>query len=138
MKRNWIRYGVTVITGLLLGVLVLNTANFFSDAPTMAADDLMKVLCNALFVPGILLFLFGCLAWIAYTGFFDGLAYGVSIAVHALLPFMARSKERPQNYYDYKMEKSEKRAKRPDFVLLIVGGAFMLVSMVFLVLYYIV
>lgn len=132
MKEKLIRYGVLTGTGLLVSVGVMSLRGVFAGG--LSTQDLMKALCDAFFVPGILWVLFGCLAWISFTGFFDGLAYIGSYALHTLLPLFGRS-QRQQKYYDYKTEKMERR-KRPDHALLLVGAGFVLVSFVFWRLYY--
>jgi hypothetical protein len=62
------------------------------------------------------------------------LGYAVRTAAHLLIPF--RKVER-KTFYDYKEERAEKRGKTPSFIG-IVGGVYLLLSAVFLVIFYMV
>ena len=100
------------------------------------AGDLVKVysgLCDAFFVPGILLFCFGLLAFSARGGIFDIFSYGVKSLKVLFTPF--GKPEKHQRYYDYKMEKEALRGK-PKPRTLILGLAFMALAGVCLLLFY--
>ncbi len=91
----------------------------------------MLILCDAFFVAGILLALFGVLLWIASTGFFDSIAYIGRTAAHLLLPFLHGERK---SFYEYKLEKQEKRKETLSFVIY-VGLGFLAVALVFLALW---
>ncbi len=134
MKKRLLKYGISTAIGIIIVILVLNSEGLFfaSGYPT---DVIIMMFCDAFFVAGILLGSFGALLWVSTTGFFDAIGYTAKIVGHMFLPFFGKGKH--QNFYDYKMEKAEKRSKA-EFFLLIVGGSFFSVSMVLLIVWYLV
>ena len=126
VKKKLLQYGITAVVGALIAWWVMDIEGLFiiEGAP----DHTKAILCDAFFVPGVLLTLIGALVWVSTTGLFDGLGYAVKTAAHMFLPFI---KTQRQSYYDYKMEKAEKRGSVPYFIM-IVGIAFILVASVFL------
>ena len=135
MKKRLLQYGITTVVGALIALWVLNVEGFFiiiKDAPDQT-KEIMNILCNAFFIPGLLLVLSGVLMWIASTGFFDSLGYAGRTAAHMFVPFMKPDRK---SYYDYKEEKAQKRGKVPYYIM-IVGAAYILVSIVFTILWYV-
>lgn len=100
--------------------------------PPEQRQRIMAALSDGFFITGVLLASVGLLTWISSTGFFDMLSYGLR-ALTSLVPFKPPKKPKP--FYDYKMEREEKR-KKPLNSMLIVGGAYLLLAVVFTVLYY--
>ena len=90
-------------------------------------QQISYILCDAFFVPGIFLFSFGVLAFCAYGGIFDMLAYGGHSLLVLFTPF--RSPEKHQKYYEYKLMK-EARLQKPKPRTLILGSVFMLLAVV--------
>ena len=121
MKKKLLQYGICLLIGALMAYWVMQTEGLslvWGNYAEMAA-----VFCDAFFVPGILLTMVGCLIWIATTGFFDSIGYAVKVGMHIILHFFNKGERK--SYYDYKMEKDEKRGKTPIFVFIV--GAFYLV-----------
>lgn len=122
MKKKLLQYGICGIIGALIAYWVMDLEGLFLVWGKM--PDTWSILCDAFFVPGILLTMFGILFWIANTGFFDSIAYAFRTAGHILLPFIRSDRK---TFYDYKAEKAEKRTSTPYFVL-IVGVFYLLLS----------
>ena len=120
MKKRLIQYGVCGVVGALIAYWIMNSKGLFSLGYSTA--DVFLILSDAFFVPGILITLFGVLLWIATTGLFDSIGFAFSSAAHALLPFIRHDHK---TFYDYKMEKAEKRGSTPYFMLIV--GAFYLI-----------
>ena len=92
-----------------------------------------RYLSDGFFVSGMMLTGLGALIWISTTGFFDMLSYGV----HSLTVLFSTLKK-PQDhasFYDYKTARDAKRGK-PRFGILFAGVGCILVSLLFLTLYY--
>lgn len=129
MKKRILQYGISFLIGALLACWVMNIEGLFLvDVPS----EIAAILCDAFFVPGILLTMVGCLIWIATTGFFDSIGYAVKVGMHILLPFFNKGERK--SYYDYKMEKDEKRGKTPIFVF-IVGAFYLILSGIALIIW---
>lgn len=131
MRKKLFQYGFCVLFGALIAYWVMDSQGLFVVwSETSAA---LAILCDAFFVPGILLASFGALFWIACTGFFDSVAYAFRTAGHILLPFFRIEKK---SYYDYKTEKAEKRAPVPGFIFY-VGVFYLALSVICLVIWYV-
>jgi hypothetical protein len=132
MKTKLLKYGIASVVGIFITVLVLESQGFFLVfAESLLQKEIQLIclmLCDGFFVSCILITLFGILVWIASTGFFDSLGYALKTAAHLLIPFKRGQRK---SYYDYKMEKEEKRMPAQSF-LIWVGLVFLAISAVFL------
>lgn len=130
-KGVCIAYAVNVALGLAIGALVGNSKGLFGGS--LAGIALFACLSDSFFVPGILLAGFGALLKIAEGGFFDGVGYGLKRAALSLIPGARIKKE--ETYAEYKERKEKSRKHAVLWVPLIVGGVFVALGAVFLILY---
>ena len=113
----WIAWG----RGLAWGHSFAENARFLSDG------------C---FVVGLWLTGLGGLIWVSTTGFFDIMAYSIRYGLHALVGLLIPQKRTPgMSFYDYKLEREEKR-RAPRYGLLLTGVALVVLSALFLWVYY--
>lgn len=117
--RRWIAYLITTLIGLAMAVGVFLGRGGFGLTDQMA---FLSALCDAFFVPGILLCSVGVLVLVSSDGFFDIFGYGFSSLLVLFSPL--RKPEKHQRYYDYKKAKAARR-KKVNNVVLWVGLAFM-------------
>lgn len=128
VKTNMIKYGTcTVVTVLLMLAYLLPR-----DFRGAALQDQYRMLCDAFFIPGILLILAGALVWVAGEGAFHGISYCLRIAAYALIP--GKRKDAYEKYGDYVERKSRNKVSGYGF-LFYYGMAVMALSLVFLLLY---
>lgn len=80
------------------------------------AIENVHALCDACFLVGTVYFSIGALTAISTTGFFDIFGYGFK-SIKAMFTFAKRGEEY-MSYYDYKLERAEKRAPLTWHVLL--------------------
>ncbi|MBR5720989.1 MAG: DUF3899 domain-containing protein [Clostridia bacterium] len=130
MKKKLLQYGICFLIGAALALWVMYSEGLFIPNNPV---DVPAVLCDAFFVPGILMVMVGALLWISTTGLFDALGYAFRVAGHNLLPFLF--KKDIDSFYDYKTEKDGKRMKTPVFIF-IVGVVFLVASGIALAVYY--
>ena len=130
MKKKLLQYGISTAVGAAISIWVMYMEGLF-EIEGLTTDLIYMILCDAFFVAGIFLALFGALVWISSTGFFDTFGFAFCTAAHLILPFI---KHDTQTFYDYKTEKAEKRGDPKGF-LAIVGIGYLLVSTVFLILW---
>lgn len=95
--------------------------------------EMMGKICNCFFVPGSLIVSLSLLGLLANKGTYDSFGYIFSnFSLHNI--FMKNQPKKYQSLYDYKQAKDEKRSPwKPTGV--IVGGAFMGISLIFFILY---
>ena len=130
MKKKLLQYGICSLIGAALALWVMYSEGLFIPNNPV---DVSAVLCDAFFVPGILMVMFGALLWISTTGLFDALGYAFRVAAHTLLPFLFKTDI--LTFYDYKSEKDGKRMKTPVFIF-ISGVVFLAASGIALAVYY--
>ncbi len=123
------KYLITVAMGLIIAFLALLPRDIFH---LTAAVDIMKAFCDAFFVSGVLITCIGGLVFVSNGGVFDMLAYGMRTFFESFKKNVTDRKYR--TYYDYKESKKDK--KRNFGFLVVVGVAFIVISLVFLALYY--
>lgn len=129
-RKVILQYAITTVAAGLVSLLALHLRDFWSATELV---DKYKYLADAFTIPGVLLIMISALIWISSTGFFDGIAYAATRVGGMLIPFYKKGKEH-QTYYDYKMSKKDKAPHGYSF-LFFVGLAFMVVSIVFVVLF---
>lgn len=114
MKKRVIPF---ILGGVLAAVIAANHANG-------ETGNLLGLMSDACFVPGVLLSGVGMIMRIGDAGVFDMLAYGVADMTRAV-------KGGKQSYYDYK----KKRYGKPlcGSGLLLAGGVYLFLAVVFLV-----
>ncbi len=132
MNRKWnkriLRYGITGAIGAGMVALTLKTHGFQN---LTAPVDRYRVLTDAFTIPGVLLLCIGLLLWISTTGVFNPIAYAFRYLA-SRLPFTGIEEE---SYYDYVERKRDEKRTGYGF-LLITGGVFFGIALIFLVLFY--
>ncbi len=110
-------------------VAVLLVASLMGVFKAPSTQELLRILCDAFFVVGVLLGGVGLLSWIGSNGFFDIFSYAVKVVVIKFRP-----KAKLESYYDYKQNKDEER--KPWLKgLLFCGGICIILACLVLVLY---
>ncbi len=75
----------------------------------------------------------GSLIWISMTGIFDIFGYAIRRGAHALMPGRMYD---TGGFYEYKVMKSEHRKQKAEKSTLIIGLAFLLISLVLVAIWY--
>jgi len=107
--------------------VALSRGVFSSQTPA----DAFSGLCDAFFVPGVLLTCFSILSFCASNGLYDIFSYGVKSLKVLFTPF---GKGKQQHYYEYKQEKEGKR-KKPHPRTLVLGLCYLAAAIVCLMLF---
>ena len=128
MKKLLIRCAIIFGVGHFGALLVASIRDAFS----MKGADLFANLSDAFTIPGAILLSVGGLVWVAGDGFFDMISYGLKNGLHSLFPFYKMEK---RTFYDYKVEKMQKREKGAFIPFLIAGAMMLLCSGIFFIIY---
>ena len=131
MKRDkrWLPWAIDLGIGLVIFFAVAAYRKVFTATEEQV---ILHGLCDAFFVPGILLVSFGLLAVTARGGVLDMFSYGVHSLLMLFTPF--RKPENHERYYEYKLRKAERR-KKPKPATVLVGLLFIALAVVCLVMY---
>ncbi len=128
-KVKWLEYGIATIVGLVIVLIYVWATGTFT---AVRASDVYKNLSNACLISGGFAVGGGLLVYVANQGGFMGLRYGVE---WTLGRFIQAMKAGTESYHDFRQRHSA-RPKTPWLFLVIVGGAFLLLSLLFLILFY--
>lgn len=98
-----------------------------------------RILADGFTIPGLLVTGFGVMMIISDTGTLDGVVFGMQQAFR-MLTFQFLSKNKPQNYGEFKDKREEMRQLRKQRgggfgYVVITGGAFLIAAAVFTALY---
>lgn len=115
-----------LMCGAMAVVILAVRGAFVKSGKALIAD-----LCDAFTVPGILMLGFGLLVFATNGGAFDMLAFGVRKLFDLFKRDLTKVKYR--TFYDYRQAQAEK--KRSFLHWIIVGGGFLLIAIIFLIIY---
>lgn len=130
MKTIW-KYVITFGVACVICVLALWARGLFGGVQGVA--EIMRCLSDGFFISGFAVGGYGLLVVCSNGGAFDILAYGM-ICFFGLFRKDVRNRK-AKTFYEYRKAKSEKR--HSFAYLLIVGLAFILIAVLFVVLFYV-
>lgn len=127
MKRR------SILIAAAVGAAIVALVCFVANSGT---QTVLGRLCDGCFVAGVLLAGCGGLGFAGKCGMFDIFAFGIRAVLHIRWPWTAPRKEdaEKETYADYKLRMAEKR--KTPVALLVVGGAYLLLAGLLLILYY--
>ena len=120
---------VSAVCGLMIVTFV-----FYASAEN--EFTVIHRLCNGFFVAGMMMGGAGLILHCASKGAFDLFGYSAKEGLNLIMPIFSRDHLSPdgkkESYYDYCMRKREE-PKKPIGHLLIVGGGYLLISGILLI-----
>ena len=124
-----------VLIQLCLGLLIAFLIRWYQGLfVATKLSDILMVISDGFTVVAVLYLGIGALMWISTTGFFDIFGYAFKRATRVFIPNFFGDAE--GNFYEYKMEKHEKRKGFSQYSSLIIGGIFLLISIVLTAIWY--
>ena len=126
-RTRLMKYGISTVLTAAAVIYYAASRNVFQ----LEKLEMYRVLCDAFTLPGFFVMLFGLMMLMNELGAMDTLAYFGHYLLHTFLPVAFGE---GQSYLDFMEERRSKRTKGYGF-LFIVGGAFTLVGVVFLILF---
>lgn len=129
---NFLKYLITSLVGLSIATIIIFSKGILTVETT---TQVMAILCDAFFAPGVIFVCFGLIVVASNGGAFDMLSYGVSL-IFVLLK--KNIKERKyKDFYEYSQAKKEKRKGKSSIAFILIVGLIMVaISMIFLAFYY--
>lgn len=131
LKKNLLKYGISSFIALALAYLFISFRVDLQNPGATALVDWYRILCDAFTVPGLLFLMVGLLVTLSNQGSLDGVGYAASIAIKMLIGAGARV----ERYKEYLERRRENRLTGYGF-LYVVGLVCMVVSAVFMILFY--
>lgn len=128
---KYTKYIVQSIIGLFLSFGIMCYRGLFQ---TETAADRVMLVCHGFSAVALLYMAVGGLLWTASTGFFDIFGYGIRKGAHALLPGLIH--DDGAGYYEYRVEKQERRKSGGEKSMIIVGLGYFVLGIVLTVVWY--
>lgn len=125
------KYAIQLVIAGVLSVLL--AVYRMGALPKNAAGRIMAF-SDAFFIVGILYFCISALVWVSTTGFFDMLSYAFRKGAHALIP--GQIHDNVGGFYEYKMEKQEKRGGKARVSGLFVGLLMLVIAIILTAVWY--
>ena len=130
LKNTLLKYGITVFIGAVMVWLVLTGYGY--EEVTTAAER-YRILSDAFTIPGVIFMLCALLVLVSNKGAFEGISYAAGYALRMLIPGLSKDREK---YGDYVERKREKGGVKGYGFLFFTGLAFLIVSLIFIALFY--
>lgn len=128
---KYLKYIVQTVFGLTLSLGVM----FYRGiTEAQSGAERVMIICDGFTVTALLFLSVGILLWTAGTGFFDIFGYAIRKGAHALLPGLVH--DNLSGYYEYKTEKKAERKQKGENSTLIIGVAFLLISLILTAVWY--
>ncbi len=120
----------------VIGLLIAYSMCSSSDAFSQSKSEMMKILSNAFFVPGVLFVGVGSIIFVSNVGYFNLFDFGFKQLFNQFGPKEKRKafREKYPDYYTYNKEKQKERAQYT--FILFPGIFFILLAVLFTVLFY--
>ncbi len=127
-------YIITAIIALAVILLVCGLNGLFTTE--MPQQDVVKYVCNAFFVAGVLVLGIAGLTFSSKHGAFDGFGYAISSLWDVHKPSKRRlTWTKKETYQEYVERKHSKDKNKQILHLLIIGGILLIVAIILLVVY---
>lgn len=125
----WKKYLACFCVAIVISFFVVFIRGFFTDDAKMN----IYVLCDAFFVSGLLLILFSGLVFVSGEGAFLGIGFALKRAARLFVPTFNRKEE---TYAEYRERKTGKEKKKGDGCIFFTGLFFLVISLIFLFIWY--
>lgn len=128
--REYKEYAITTAIALAVGVLIALSRGIFQEDEL---DMIITIVSDAFFIPGVLLICVGLIVYASNEGLFLSISYGFK-AIGRTITAKKDEKLMEEKYHEYYARQMEKKTKCKHFI--IVGLAFVVVSLVFVGVYF--
>ena len=129
MKTKLLQYGITTLVVGIFSLVIMWMKDLFVQTDS---QEILKILTDSFFAPGIIAVCAGLLVVASNGGTFYIFSYGLSS--FANLFKKDRTKMRYKTFYDYK-KAMEGQEKKPYGFILIVGLVYVAISMIFMIMW---
>ena len=128
--KEYKEYVITTVVALGFSVLLMLTRGIFQEKEI---DMIITIISDAFFIPGVLLLCVGLIVYASNEGLFLSISYGFKTIGRTIT---AKKDERlmDEKYHEYYARQIQKKTKCKHF--LIVGVAFIVISLLFVVIYF--
>ena len=127
--KTLLKYGITTIIGLAFAALIIFGGDVLNQEST---KDVIELVVNGFFVPGVVIFGIGLLVVASNGGTFDMLIYGTKKFIDLFRK--PHNRRITDTFYDYRKAREEHKGE--FLYLVLVGLGFIVISLIVLIFWY--
>lgn len=127
--KTWVKYVSATIALLVVALVICLSRDLFTKTEP---SDIIKILCDATSVPGIVYVCFGLLSFCNQQGTFDGLGYTFKSWMRTTKNYRNDEKS-PKSYSEYK--ESVKGKRKISWHFIVVGLFFIAIGVILNIIY---
>lgn len=130
LLKEYKEYSITTAIALVAGFLIALSRGIFQEDEI---DMIITIISDSFFIPGVLLICVGLIVYASNEGLFLAISYGFKVIGRT---FTAKKDETLMNekYHEYYARQIDKKAKCKHF--LIIGAVFVVISLLFVIVYF--
>ncbi len=126
---------IKILVQLIVGLVIAFAVAFYQGVFVLTKpSDIVMAIGDGFTVAAVLYLGMGALTWISTTGFFDIFGYAFKRAARVFIPGLFQDTE--ARFYEYKVEKMEKRKGYTQYSGLIIGAIFLGISIILTAVWY--
>ncbi len=133
-KQNLITAAVAFVVATGVMFAIIGSRGIFADGATQ--EEVLRHLTDGFGIAGGMIFAISLLVWAGTKGTFDGIGYGVSNMINMRWTGAKKDWHKKETFAEYRERKGEKRKSTIWIPIAIVGGVFIVVSLIILGVYY--
>ena len=128
--REYKEYAITAMVAFGVSILIALSRGIFQQDEI---DMVITIISDAFFIPGVLLICVGLIVYASNEGLFLSISYGFK-AIGRTITAKKDEKLMDEKYHEYYARQIQKKAKCKHFLL--VGLAFVVISLIFVGVYF--
>lgn len=132
-KKNIIVIVIISLLALALFLTICGVKGVFSG--DLSKKETFRFVCDGFFVAGIVELGVAGIIWASDMGAFDGIRYGVTSLFRLHFSTRRLDWQEKESFSEYKDRIHKKKDKRPLITIVIVGGVFILMAVIMLIVY---
>lgn len=129
MFKKILPYLITAVSGIIITVIIICANHIWEHTVT---TEVMQILSDAFLIPGAIIGGVGLLVFASNGGAYDMLGYAMLMFFNLFRRDV--NKRKYKDFYEYRQSKKDR--KHGFAFMLIVGLAFIVIAVIFLILYY--
>ena len=128
--RVYKEYVITTAIAFVVGLVLALSRGIFQEEEI---DMIITIISDAFFIPGVLLICIGLIVYASNEGLFLSISYGFK-AIGRTITAKKDEKLMDEKYHEYYARQIQKKTKCNHF--LIVGAVFVVLSLLFVIVYF--
>lgn len=130
LLKEYKEYAITTAIAIGVGVLIALSRGIFQEDEI---DMVITIISDSFFIPGVLLICVGLIVYASNEGLFLSISYGFK-TIGRTITAKKDEKLMDEKYHEYYARQIQKKSKCKHF--LIIGAVFVVISLLFVAIYF--